>query len=148
MGTVIKIVLMTILLVMVVFAGFSETDLFKNWLGYLGIGLYLRVASLLGLLIALLYAWGYREKIVSSQKYLRADEVLAQAQAKAVNKQKDIESAREKLDAEYAQKEKDLQIKIEKVKDEYKERINELKEKNIRLKESVAKLMQVVKKKN
>lgn len=139
---------MTLLLVMVVFAGFSETDLFKDWLGYLGIRVYLRLASLLGLLIALLYAWGYRKKIVSSQKYLRAEEVLAQAQAKAESKQRALESAKEKLDAHYVQKEKDLQIKIEKVKDEYNQRINELKTQNMKLKESVAKLMQVVKKKN
>lgn len=148
MGSVIKIVMMTLLLVMVVFAGFTETDKFKEWMGYLGVGLYLRLASLIGLFIALLYAWGYREKIVSSQKYLRADEVLAQAQANAESKQKAIEGAREKLKVQYKQKEKDLQAKIEQVRDEYKERINELKAQNMRLKESVAKLMQVAKKNN
>lgn len=147
MGKALKIASMTLLVLMVVFAGLSETGFIKQWLGFLDIGLYLRLVGLLAMLIALFWAWGYRNKVLSSQKYRRADEVLAQAQAKAVSKQRATEQAREKLDAEYVQKEKELQGEIDKIRQEYTDRINDLKAQNVRLKESVAKLMQVVKKK-
>ena len=69
----IKIILITLLMLLIVFSILADMPIGQKWSVDIRLGLYLKLVSLAGLLIALFTAWGYRNKIQSSQKYRRAD---------------------------------------------------------------------------
>ncbi|MEJ2158744.1 MAG: hypothetical protein P8X96_25735 [Desulfobacteraceae bacterium] len=120
MGKPLKIVLMTLLLLLVVFSVLADLPVGQKFQGDIKLGTYLKWVSLLGLVIAAFAAWGYRSQVVASQKYRRADEVVAKAEASYALKKNEVRRA-------------------------YKKRLKELKEQNMELKETVGKLMRTLK---
>lgn len=148
MTKLVKIVLITLLIVLVVFAALAEKVFDPDWMcGALDLPLYLRLVSLLGVAILFFYALGYRHKIIYSQRYRRAQEVLAQAESDAERKQRSLENQRKKLEAEYEARQQAHQAQLEQLKADYNEKLVKLKEQNMQLKETVSKLMTVVKNK-
>lgn len=140
-----KIVLIALLFLLVVFSILAELPAGRVLKDTLDLGLYLKLISLLGLLIAVFVAWGHKLKIESSQKYRRADEVLSQAQSTFDRKKQACAEMDQQLKDQFAQKEKALGDKIEQVKEEYQQRLLVLKEQNMELKETVGKLMKALK---
>ncbi|RJQ70970.1 MAG: hypothetical protein C4519_20425 [Desulfobacteraceae bacterium] len=143
----IQVVFAATVLVMVVFAVTVDSSGAGNHFEILDLATYMRIASILGLLIAAFMAWGYKKKIEASQRFLRARQVLAEAEATAERKQRAVEQLEGTLKAQFAEKEMVLKEEIEKIKSDYAERLAALKEQNMRLKETVSKLMQAVKNK-
>lgn len=111
----------------------------------LDLGLYLKLISLLGLVIAAFLAWAQKHRVQASQKYRRADEVLAQAQAAFERKKQACDQMDQRLKATFAQKEQGLDDRIDQVRAEYQQRLMVMKEQNVELKETVGKLMQALK---
>lgn len=146
MGKTAKVLLFTLIVLLVVFAAIAEKPFLTKLMGGLQLAPYLRLAGLLGLVIAVFLAWGYKRRIEASQKFIRAQEVLDQAGEKAERSKQASERLEEDLKAEYQRKKVALDERISDMKHDYEERIRELKEQNIELKESVGKLMQMVKK--
>ena len=146
MKKVLKIFLMSLLLVLVVLAIVAESPVLSNIPDAIHLAFYLRAISLFGLIIAVFAAWGYKRKIEASQKYRRADEILAEAEATAKRKERTNMLLEEKLKADYSQKEKDLQDQMVQIKRKYKKKMMALKTQNIQLKEAVARLMGALKK--
>lgn len=147
MKKVLKIILWSLLLVLVVLAIVAESPILSHIPDSIGLAFYLRAVSLFGLIIAIFAAWGYKRKMEASQKYRRANEILAEAEAKAKRKERTSMLLEEKLRANYSQKEKDLYEQLDQEKKEFKRKILALKSQNVQLKESVAKLMHIIKKK-
>ena len=145
MRLIAKIALITILCLLVLFAILSDLPLGRNLEPLAGLGLYLKLVSLLGLVALGLLAWGHKRQVEASQKYRRADEVLAQAEAAFERKRQSCDQLEQRLKEIYAEKEKGLDDQIEQVRTNYQQQMNALKEQNIELKESVAKLMSVLK---
>jgi hypothetical protein len=142
-----KIVAICALIVLVVFAGLADRVTFPGWLERLSVALYLRLVALIGLIIALFLAWGYRRKVEASQRFRRSQQVLAEAEVAAQRKQDAVEQARLKLEAQFADKEQTLNAEIDAIKAGYIEQIKGLKEQNLKLKEMVSNLMKAVKQK-
>ena len=145
MGKFLKIVLITLLILLVIFAAVADRPLVLKGLKGLNLAIYLRLAGLLGLIFAIFMAWGHKRKIEASQKYQRAGELLAEAEAAAQRKQQACEQFEEERHAFLAQQEKQLDERIVQIENEYKARLRDLKEQNIALKETVGKLMRAVK---
>lgn len=135
------------MIVLVIFAVAADRFTYSELIGGVTFAAYIRVASLLGLVILLFYAIGFRQKIVLSQKYRRAHEVLAQAESDAERKQRSLEKARGDLEAEFKNREQAVTEQKESLEADYKEKIVQLKEQNIKLKETVSRLMLEIKKK-
>ncbi len=148
MGKYVKILSITLFVLLVVFAAIADRPIISKLLNGLQLAPYLRLVSILGLIVAVFLAWGYKRKIEASQKFVRAQEVLDQAGEKAERSKKECERLELNLKAEYERKRTDLDANLSKIKDEYEERLRLLKEQNMELKESVAELMQRLKKKN
>ncbi len=146
MGKSLKVVLTTLFVSLVVFAAIADSSIAVKLMDGLNLALYLRLVALLGLIIAVFLAWGYKRKLEASQKYVHAQEILDQAGEKAERTKRQNERMAEKLKVEYDQKKMGLDEHILQMKHEYEERIRGLKEQNIELKESVGKLMHLVKK--
>ncbi|MBI5064086.1 MAG: hypothetical protein HZB87_11665 [Desulfatitalea sp.] len=147
MAKLIKILAIMALVLLVVFSAIADRPMAKEWMGGMDLSLYLRLVAILGLIIALFRAWGYKRKVEASQKYQRAQEVLNQAGISAERKQRAMDELEQRLLAQYAQKEQDLNLAMDQAKADYQNRLMALKEQNMKLKETVANLMQEIKKK-
>ena len=141
-----KITLITLLLLLVLFAILAEMPFFKALPHHLEFALYLKLISLLGMLIALILVWSYKQKTVASQKFQRANQVLAEAEKTARQKQNALEQLEKKLKKEYAKKDQGLDAQIYQIKSGFEQRIKVLNEQNIELKDTVGKLMRALKK--
>lgn len=141
----IKIIMVTVLMLLVFFSIFADLPIGQELQKGMDLGLYLKLVSLLGLLIAVFLAWGYRSEVVASQKYRRADEVISQAEETFERKKKACDQMEKQLQARYDEKSKGLDAQIDEVKKAYKKRLKELKEQNMELKETVGKLMRTLK---
>ena len=146
MGKSIKVIFITLFVSLVIFAAIADRPIVEQLLGGLHLAPYLRIISVLGLIIAVFTAWGYKRKIEASQKIVRAQEILTQAGEKEERAKQESQRLEEKLKADYEQKKMLLEEQASQMKKEYEERMRTLKEQNIALKESVGKLMQMVKK--
>ena len=142
-----KIVAIAVLVLLVALAAIADRPAVKEWMGGMNLSLYLRLAAILGLIIAVFRAWGYKREVEASQKYQRAQEVLTQAGLTAERKQRTLDELEQKLVAQYARKEQDLSVALDQAKADYQSRLMALKEQNMRLKEEAAKLMQEIKRK-
>jgi hypothetical protein len=147
MAKLIQIAVTAGLVLLVVWAAMADQPMAREWMGGMDLSLYLRLAAILGLIIAIFRAWGYKRAVVASQKYRRAQEVLTQAGLNAERKQRAMDELELKLQAQYARKEQDLNAALEQAKADYQDRLLALKEQNIKLKEEVANLMQEIKRK-
>lgn len=146
MGKFLKVILFTLLLVLVLFALLADLPFAETLHRYLDFALYARLASLLGLLIALVWFWERKKKIDTSQKFQRANEVLAEAKETVRRRQQAIEQLEKKLQSVYAEKDKGLDAQIHQIKSGFEQRIKTLNEQNIELKDTVSKLMAALKK--
>ena len=79
MGKSIKVIFITLFVSLVIFAAIADRPIVEQLLGGLHLAPYLRIISVLGLIIAVFTAWGYKRKIEASQKIVRAQEILTQA---------------------------------------------------------------------
>lgn len=141
----IKILLFTLLILLVIFSILADMPIGRKIQQGLSLGIYLKLASLLGLVIAAFMAWGYRSQVEASQKYRRADEVVAKAEETYERKRQACAQMEKRLMAEYEQKTKGVDQQIDEVRRAYKKRLKELKEQNMELKETVGKLMRALK---
>jgi hypothetical protein len=142
----IKIVLGALLILLVVFAVFADLPAGKAFLaGYLDLALYLKMISLLGMLIALFLSMGYKHRVDASQKYRRANSVQVEAQAKAERHEKILQRMEQNLQKDYAKKEQGLNSQIKEAYAGYEKRLKNLKRQNIELKESLAKVVRALK---
>jgi hypothetical protein len=146
MGKFFKVILFALLLVLVLFALLADLPFAEALHRYLDFALYVRLASLIGLLIALIWFWERKKKTDASQKFQRANEVLAEAEETAHRKRLAIEQMEKKLKSKYAKKDKGLDAQIHQVKSSFEQRIKALNEQNIELKDTVSKLMAALKK--
>lgn len=145
MRKTIKVLLITLLMLLIVFSILADMHIGQKGSFDIRLGLYLKLLSLVGLLIALITAWGYRNKIQSSQKYRRADEVVSKAQEAYERKKEACAQMEKRLHDKYDEKEKGVDDQIEEVRRTYQKRLNELQKQNMELKETVGKLMQTIK---
>ena len=141
----IKTLLLTLLMLLVIFSILADMPIGQKLQQDFGLGIYLKLVSLLGLVIVAFMAWGYRSQVEASQKYRRADEVVTKAEETYERKKKACEQMEKRLRAEYEQKTKGVDRQIDEVRRAYKKRLKELKEQNMELKETVAKLMHALK---
>ncbi len=111
----------------------------------LNLTVYLRLASICGLLIAVFLSWGYKRNVEASQKFVRANEIVSQAEASAVRKQEVLAHMEQKLKDAYAAKEQGLDDQINQIQAGYQGRLKALQEQNMELKETVSKLMSTLK---
>ncbi len=145
MRLLVKIILISLLFLLVVFSILTDLSIGQELNQNLDLGIYLKLVSLLGLVIAVFLVWGYRRRVEVSQKYRRADEVLAQAETALERKRQSCDRMEQRLQETFAEKEKGLADQIEVVRRECQERLNALKAQNVELKETVAKLMRALK---
>lgn len=141
----IKIVLIALLVLLVIFAVLADLPKGQALLGQLNLALYLKLISLLGLVIALFVSLGYKHRVDVSQKFRRAKEVLAEAEAKAERQKRSLEQMEANLKKAFAQKEQGLNDQIRETQRGYENRVKVLKKENIELKEALAKMMRVLK---
>ena len=141
-----KITLITFLFLLVLFAVLAEMPFFKALPHHLELALYLRLMSLLGMLIALVMIWTYKQKTVVSQKFQRANQILAEAEKTAKHKQDALEQLEKKLKKAYTEKDQGFDAQIYQIKSGFEQRIKVLNEQNIELKDTVSKLMRALKK--
>jgi hypothetical protein len=146
MNKLIKIVLLSLLLLFVVFSILADLPIGQTWPPMISLGLYLKLVSLLGLVTAAFVAWGYRSRIQTSQKYRRADEVVAKANAFFEHQKEACDLMEKRLIADYNEKVKGVDDQVEGVRRDYRKRLKELQEQNVQLKETVGKLMNTIKK--
>ena len=146
MGKFLKVILFTLLLVLVLFALLADLPFAQTLHRYLDFALYVRLASLLGLLIALVWFWERKKKSDASQKFQRANQVLAEAEETVRHRRQAIEQLEQKLKSGYAEKDKGLDAQIHQIKSSFEQRIKKLNEQNIELKDTVSKLMAALKK--
>lgn len=142
-----KILAIAFLVLLVALAAIADRPAAKEWVGGMDLSLYLRLVAILGLIIAVFRAWGYKREVEASQKYQRAQEVLTQAGIAAERKQRTLDELEQKLAAQYARREQDLSVALDQAKADYQSRLIALKEQNMQLKEEAAKLMQELKRK-
>ncbi len=145
MSKLIKIILMSLLLLLVVFSILADMPIGQKWPPVISLGLYLKLVSLLGMVIAAFVAWGYRSRIQTSQKYRRADEVVAKAQETYEHQKEACSHMEKRLQTQYDEKVKGVDDQIEAVRRSYQKRLKELQEQNMELKETVGKLMNTIK---
>ncbi len=141
----VKIALIVLLFFLVIFSILTDLPIGKALKNTLDLGLYLKLISLLGLMIAVFFAWAHKCGIEASQKYRRADEALSQAQAVFERKKQACDQMDQNLKTTYARKEQELDAKIDQIKAECQKRMMVLKEQNMELKETVGKLMHALK---
>ncbi|MCJ8500515.1 hypothetical protein [Desulfatitalea alkaliphila] len=153
MGIVLKITAFTLLFLLVLFGAIADLPMMQarwhldTWLGSLDRILYIRLAGLLGLVMACLWAWGYKRRFEASHKFRRSKEVLAQAEAAADGKRQALARMEEQLKATFAAKEDALQNTLAEAKREHAQQLQSLREQNLQLKDAVSKLMTKLKNK-
>jgi len=140
-----KIALIVLLFLLVIFSILTDLPMGQALKNTLDLGLYLKLISLLGLVIAVFLAWAQKRRVEASQKYRHAEEVLAQAQAAFEHKKQACDQMDQRLKATYAQKEQALDDKIGQIRAHYQQQLMVLKEQNMELKETVGKLMNALK---
>ena len=145
MRKLLKILLIALLLLLIVSAVITDLPVGKSLFGHLDLGLYLKVISIIGMLIAFFLSMGYKHRIDASQKYRRAGKVLEEAEAKAKQQKQTLEQMEANLKEAYAKKEAGLNRQIKEAHTGYENRVKDLKQQNIELKETVAKLMRALK---
>ena len=143
-----KIALITVLFLLIILSITADLPFGQRLRFLLDLGLYLKLISLFGMATLVLFAWGRKCQIEASQKYRRADEVLAQAEAASERKRRQCDKMEQRFKASMAEREQGLDEQIEQVRVEYQQRLNGLKKQNLELKETVARLMSVVKRQN
>lgn len=144
-GKFFKIILIALLILLVVFAVFADLPKGRVLLGHLDLAIYLKLVSLLGLLIALFVSIGYKRRVDVSQKYQRAKQVLEEAEEKSQRQDQALGEMEAALKARYHQKDQALSSQIREAQTGYETRLKALNEKNIELKESLAKTMAALK---
>jgi nitrogen fixation-related uncharacterized protein len=140
-----KILAMVALLILVVFSLLADLPFMRQVEKGLSLAVYIRLASVLGLVALVFFAWGHKRQIESSQKFRRADEVLAQAESTAVRRHAELERLKGRLESDFAEKEAQLDQQIGQSVVAYQARLNRLQEQNVELKETVNKLMKALK---
>lgn len=145
MRKIIKIVLIALLILLVIFAVFADLPKGKSLFGHLDLALYLKLISLLGMLIALFVSMGYKRRVDVSQKYQRAKQVLADAESKAELQKHALKQVERKLKKAYAKKEKLLNQQISEAQAGYESRLKALKQQNLEMKEALAKMIRTLK---
>lgn len=146
MGKFLKVILFTLLLLLVLFALLADLPFAETLHRYLDFALYVRLASLLGLLITFVWFWERKRKSDTSQKFQRANQVLAEAEKTVRRRQQAIEKMEQKLKSAYAEKNKGLDAQIHQITSGFEQRVKTLNEQNIELKDTVSKLMAALKK--
>ena len=124
-----------------------EASMLQKLFNGLTLALYIRIASLLSLVALIFWAWGYKQKLVASQKYARANQIIAEAETSARRQNQASARLEERLKASYAEKEKALEERIKEVQQESLAQLKGLQKQNMELKNSVAELMDALKKK-
>jgi hypothetical protein len=145
MRKTIKIFLLTLLFLLIIFSAVADLPVLRKIPIVIESTLYLRIISILGLIIAAVIVWNHRRKMEVSQKYRRADQLIVEAEASARQKETALQQAEEQMKAEWTLKEKELESRLVEVQKEYQEQMRALKEQNMILKEHVAKLMGALK---
>jgi hypothetical protein len=141
-----KIVLIVLICLLILFSVLADLPVGQQFKLSISLGLYLKLVSLLAMVMAALSIWAHKRRVELSQKYRRADEVLALAEAAFERKKHLCDQMEKQLQEAYVQKEQGLDGQIDQVRKEYQQRLNVLKEQNLELKETVAKLMHALKK--
>jgi biopolymer transport protein ExbB/TolQ len=124
-----------------------EAPILERLSNGLSLSLYIRIASLLTLAALVLWGWGYKQSLTSSQKFARANQILSEAETAARRKDKASALLEERLKASYAEKEQGLEERIKAVQEEFRDQLNGMKKQNLELKNTVAQLMTALKKK-
>jgi uncharacterized protein YdcH (DUF465 family) len=145
MGRFLKVILFTFLLVLVLSALLADLPFAQTLHRYLDFALYVRLASLMGLFIALVWLWERKKKTDASQKVQRAKDMLAETEETVRRRKQAIEQLEQKLNSEYIEKGKGLDAQIAQIRSGYDQRIKALKEQNFELKDTVGKLMAALK---
>ena len=148
MTRLVKIICLVFFLLLILFAAFAEAPFIRGQIPIINLAFYLRLVTLAGLIIAVFLAWGFKCKIEATQKYRRAQEVLAQAETVAERKQKEADQLSEKLQAEFARKENAWLAEKCQLKADFDQHLMDLKKQNMQLKEAVSNLLQTLKKKD
>ena len=143
---VIQIVLIAAFFLLIIFAIITDLPMGQRLPSLLNLGIYLKLISLFGMVTLALFAWGRKRQIETSQKYRRADEVLAQAEAAFERKRQLCDQMEQRLKAPLANRGQETGVQIDEVRAEFQQRLEGLKQQNLELKETVAKLMGIVKK--
>ena len=143
----IKIAVMTLLFLLVAFSILADLPIGAALNKSLDLRLYTKLVSIFGLLIVVFYIWAQRRRLEMSQKFKRADEILAQAESNIERKKQFCDQMEKCLKDSYEKKERELADQIDAVRQEYQTRINQLKAQNMELKETVANLMRALKNK-
>ena len=139
-------ILFVALIIVLAFVSISiETPMMQRLSRGLTLSIYIRTASLLSLAALILWAWGYKQKLAASQKYTRANQILAEAETAAKRKNQATLQLEERLKASYAEKEKALEERIKEVQQECRDQLKGLKKQNLELKNTVAELMAALK---
>lgn len=127
-------------------AFFAERPEISSLFHLVNFSFYVRVVSILGMIIAVLLAWGFKRRIETSQKYRRADQMIAEAKATAERHVRNAKLVEDKLKADYEQKNEALSDQLAELADEHRDQLKILKAQNVELKEEVSKLMRALKK--
>lgn len=141
-----KIILLVMLISLVFMGFFADRPEISAVFHVVNFSFYVRVISILGMIVAVLLAWGFKRRIDTSQKYRRADQMIAEAKATAERHVRNAKLVEDKLKADYEQKSKALSDQLAELKDEHQDRLKILKAQNIELKDEVSKLMRLLKK--
>ena len=142
-----KIILLVLLILLVFMALIADKPQVSAIFHMMNFSFYVRIASILGLIIVVFTAWGFKRRIETSQRYRRADEIIAEAEATAKRHERKAMLIEEKLKADYQQKAKSLADQLAQLKAEHQSQLMALKTQNVQLKEEMSKLMRVLKKK-
>ena len=107
---------------------------------------YLRIISILWLILAIALALGFKRRIEMSQKYRQADKILAESKAAAKRKERAAMLLEEKLRAGYDRKVDEMRAEMDEMTVDYKKKLLLLKTQNLKLKDMASKLLKIVKK--
>ena len=144
---IVKILFLALTCALVLASVTIEAPILERLSNALSLSLYIRIASLLTLAALVLWAWGYKQGLTSSQKFARANQILSEAETAARRKDKASALLEERLKASYAEKEQGLEERIKAVQEEFRDQLNGMKKQNLELKNTVAQLMTALKKK-
>lgn len=147
MVKLLKIILLVLLILLVFMALIADKPQISAIFHIMNFSFYVRIASILGLIIVVFTAWGYKRRIETSQKYRRADHIIAEAEATAQRHERNAMLIEEKLKTDFQQKTKVLKDRLAQLKAEHQHQLMALKTQNVQLKEEVSKLMRILKQK-
>lgn len=142
-----KIILLALLILLVFMGLVADKPQVSAIFNIMHFAFYVRMVSLLGLIIVVFMAWGFKRRIETSQKYRRADDIIAEAETTAKRNERKAMLIEEKLNADYQQKTKSVADQLTQLKNEHQNQLMALKKQNVQLKEEMSKIMSVIKKK-